>query len=398
MELRHELMEGRAELPRVGALLPARSVHPPFIVVNAYDDAIEPATAYLRDLSLNDCSPLTVRSYGYGVLRWFRLLWLLGVPWEAATEAEVAVLAGWLRTATNPQRRRSRPGGEMSGAVNLRTGKPNLRAGYAPRTINHALSVVSGFYEFHAHQGNGPVVNPVPVSPQRRRALAHRSPLEPQVVVGRARLRQKVADRPPRSIPDRLWDELFEQMDCERDRALLEFYVSSGARAVELLGVGVDDVDWAGQRIYVISKGTGEREAVPASPQAFVRLARYLDDIGSPPSGEPVWRTRRGADRPLSYWAMRRIMQRANAVLGTNWTLHDLRHTAAFRMANGGTLTPVEVQTIMRHANIQTTSRYLAARVEEMADKLAEHYNSPRPQPVYSAGYSAEDIKAVFGA
>ncbi|MFD7183251.1 tyrosine-type recombinase/integrase [Streptomyces sp. NPDC059904] len=398
MDLRHELMEGRADVPRVGTVIPARRVHPPYIVLNGYDDEIEPATAYLRDLALNDSSPLTVRSYGYGLLRWFRLLWLLGVGWEKATEAETAVLAGWLRTAPNPQRQHKSADGPASGSVNLRTGKPVLRAGYAPRTINHALSVVSGFYEFHAHQGNGPVTNPVPVSPQRRRALAHRSPLEPRPVLGRARLRQKVADRPPRSIPDQLWDELFERMGCERDRALLEFYVTSGARAQELLGVGIGDLDWAGQRVYVISKGSRERQPVPASPQAFVRLARYLDEIGTPPANEPLWRTRGGTDRPLSYWAMRRVMQRANEVLGTNWTLHDLRHTAASRMANGGKLTLPEVQAILRHANIQTTSRYLAVRVEELFDKLAEHYNAPRVERSYPSGYDAEDIAAVFGA
>ncbi|MFF3252715.1 tyrosine-type recombinase/integrase [Actinacidiphila glaucinigra] len=398
MDLRNELMEGRAELPRVGAVIPARRIHPPYLVVNGYDDEIGQATMYLRDLALNDCSPLTVRSYGYGLLRWFRLLWLLDVSWEKATEAEVAVLAGWMRAASNPQRQRQTVGGAAPGSVNLRTGKPVLRAGYAPRTINHALSVVSGFYEFHAHQGNGPVVNPVPISPQMRRALAHRSPLETRPVVGRARLRQKVADRPPRAVPDHLWDELFAAMGCERDRALLEFYVSSGARAVELLGVGVGDLDWAGQRIYVISKGSRERQAIPASPQAFVRLACYLRETGTPPSDGPLWRTRRGADRPLSYWAMRRILQRANEVLGTNWTLHDLRHTAASRMANSGKLTLPEVQAIMRHANIQTTSRYLTVRVEEIFDKLTEHYNAPRIQPSYPAGYDADDITAVFGA
>lgn len=397
MDLRHELMEGRADVPRVGAVLPARGIHPPFIVVNGYDDEIEPVTAYLRDLALNDCSPLTVRSYGYGMLRWFRLLWLLDVAWEKATEAEVAVLTGWLRTAANPQRGRKRADAPPPGSVNLRTGKPVLRPGYSPRTVNHALSVVSGFYEFQAHQGNGPVVNPVPVSPQRRRALAHRSPLEPKPVLGRARLRQKVPDRPPRSIPDRLWDELFDSMRCERDRALLEFYVSSGARAEELLGIGIEDVDWAGQKIYVISKGSRDRQAVPASPQAFVRLARYLDESGTPAAGEPLWRTRRGADRPMSYWAMRRVIQRANESLGTNWTLHDLRHTAASRMANGGKLTLPEVQAILRHTNIQTTGRYLAVRVEEIFDKLTEHYNAPRVERSYPSGYDADDIAAVFG-
>jgi integrase len=168
---------------------------------------------------------------------------MLDVAWEQATESDVAVLVGWLRTSANPQRRRRAAGAPEPGSVNLRTGKPSLQAGYARTTINHALSVVSGFYDYHGHHSRGPVVNPVPSSAQRRRALAHLSPLEPKPVVGRARLRQRVPDRPPRAIPDRLWDELFEAMGCERDRALLEFFVSSGARAAELLGVRPEDVN-----------------------------------------------------------------------------------------------------------------------------------------------------------
>ncbi|MGW3655599.1 site-specific integrase [Streptomyces sp. NPDC005151] len=95
---------------------------------------------------------------------------------------------------------------------------------------------------------------------------------------------------------------------------------------------------------------------------------------------------------------MRRILQRANEALGTNWTLHDLRHTAASRMANGGKLTLPEVQAVLRHANIQTTSRYLAVRVEEIFDKLNEYYNTTRVERSYPTGYDADDIAAVFGA
>ncbi|NYV73270.1 site-specific integrase [Streptomyces sp. UH6] len=397
MDLRVELMEGRHGIPWLGQVVDTDRVHPPYVMLDATGAEVEPVNAFLRDLALGDCSALTCRSYGFGMLRWFRLLWLLGTEWERATEAEVALLTGWLRSAANPQRRRIRADSPVAGTVNVRTGKSSLGAGYALRTINHALTVISGFYEFHAHQGRGPVVNPVPNSAQRRRALGHRSPLEPTPVVGRARLRQRVPDRPPRSIPDRLWDELFAAMNCDRDRALLEIFVSSGARAEELLGITVANVDWSGQRIYVISKGSRAREAVPVSPQGLFRLALYLDTVGSPAEGEPVWRSRRGRDRPLTYWAMRRVMQRANALLGTNWSLHDLRHTAAYRMANGGKLTLPEVQTIMRHANIQTTSRYLAIRVEELFDRLADHYSAPRPARHYPAGYAAEDIKAVFG-
>lgn len=63
-------------------------------------------TRYLRELAVGDCSPLTCRSYGCELLRWFGLLWALDVGWERATEAEVAVLAGWMRSAVNPQRAR----------------------------------------------------------------------------------------------------------------------------------------------------------------------------------------------------------------------------------------------------------------------------------------------------
>ena len=74
-------------------------------------------------------------------------------------------------------------------------------------------------------------------------------------------------------------------MGCDRDRALLESYVSSGARASELLGVTLDDVDWAGQLLYVVSKGSRLRQPVPASPDAFRYLGRYLAAEGLPAPG-----------------------------------------------------------------------------------------------------------------
>jgi integrase len=187
-------------------------------------------------------------------------------------------------------------------------------------------------------------------------------------------------------------------MTCHRDRSLLAFYVSSGARASELLGVTLEHVDWAGQRIWVVSKGTQVLESVPASPQAFILLALYLDESGTPPPGVPVWRTRRGERRPLSYGAMRRVLQRANQRLGTNWTLHDLRHTAAARMVADPALTLPEVQTVLRHAHLSTTQTYLAVGVDELFAKLQEHYRRPRAEPaVLAAGYDPRDMQAVFG-
>jgi hypothetical protein len=66
-------------------------------------------------------------------------------------------------------------------------------------------------------------------------------------------------------------------------------------------------------------------------------------------------------------------------------------------MANDPAMTLTDVQAVLRHANIETTGRYLTVRVEDMFDQLQEHYNRPRPQRSYAAGYAEADIKAVFG-
>jgi len=197
-DVRRALMEGQCSVPAVGSVDAGVAPYLPYVVVDADGREVEPVSAYLRDLMLGDVSPLTCRSYGFGLLRWHRLIWFLQTSWEKATEAEVAVLVGWLREARNPQRLR-KPNGSSPppGSVNLKTGKPSLREGYAPSTINHNLTVVSGFYAFHARFGAGPVLNPVPASRERRQALAHRFPLEPAPVFRRGRLRQKV----PRASP-----------------------------------------------------------------------------------------------------------------------------------------------------------------------------------------------------
>ena len=392
MDLRTQLMEGRVGLPRLGEVRATRSAVLPFVVVDGTGGEVQSVSTFLRELVLSDRSAATCRSYAVDLLRWWRVLGVLGVGWERATGGEVAVLVGWMRAAVNPQRRGS------TGGVNVKTGKARLGPGYAPATINHALSVVHGFYAFHGFRGRGPVVNPVPVSPRRRAALAHRSPLDPVVHVGRAPLRQREPARTPRAISDGLWDELFAAMGHNRDRSLLAFYVSSGARASELLGLRMEHVDWAGQRIWVVTKGSRLLEPVPASGQAFTLLAGYLHEAGPPPTEQPVWRTRRGETRPLSYWALRRILQRANTRLGTNWTVHDMRHTAAARMVADPSLTLPEVQTVLRHRHLSSTQVYLRPNIDELFDKLQEHFHRPRPAVgALAAGYDPADMQVVFG-
>jgi hypothetical protein len=112
------LMEGRVALPRVGAVSAGGLESLPWLVLDAAGREFETVSRYLRDLASGDASPARGRSYAHDLLRWFRLLWLVDVGWEQATEAEAAAMVGWLRSAPNPQRKRA-----GAGVVNARTGK-----------------------------------------------------------------------------------------------------------------------------------------------------------------------------------------------------------------------------------------------------------------------------------
>ncbi|MEU2834982.1 hypothetical protein ABZ667_41215 [Streptomyces lavendulae] len=113
-----DLMDGRGQLPSVGEVVKGSRPSLPWFVVDAAGREIEPVSRYLRDLALGDASALTGRSYGYDLLRWFRGLWAVDVGWEQATEAEMTAMVGWLRTAPNPQRRRSHPNSMPAGVIN----------------------------------------------------------------------------------------------------------------------------------------------------------------------------------------------------------------------------------------------------------------------------------------
>ena len=337
-------------------------------------------TEYLRSLLANGASPASLRSYAMALLRWWRFLTATGVTWDRACAVDVRDFVVWMRSA----------GGHR-------------RGGYAPATINHNLTVLRAFYADRMAAGSGPLVNPVPEAITRRgqRPQAHHNPMHLPERHRRAPLRQKIPVRVPRGLPDDLFDSLFDAMGCDRDRALLAFYVSTGARASELLGVTVDRVDVGRQLIGVHRKGSGRLQWLPASADAFVWLRLYQQHQPRPDGQEALWLTRRAPYRPLTYPAMRRVLQRANVRLGTAWTLHDLRHTAARRMIADPVLSLSDVQWMLGHAQLTTTQVYLQPSDDEVVARVLDHHqrraDRPAPPPPPAGGYRPEALRVLFG-
>jgi site-specific recombinase XerD len=359
------------------------------------------ATSYLRELAASDCSPLTVRSYAFDLLRWFRFLHERLINWERAERVDVRAFVEHLRETPNPQRLRRRPGRPAPGSVNALTGKAEPPAKYAARTINHQLSVLFGFYDHACAANLGPLVNPVPAQGARGggRPHAHHNPMQDFVIHKRANYRQKTPRPVWRGIPDEAATTLFAALRSHRDRALVSFYLSSGVRASELLGLCHGDLDAGRYTITVTSKGSRAREVVPASVDSFVWLALYFAEQQPPMSpGGPVWWTRRSKPAPLNYHAMRAVLRRANDSLGTNWSLHDFRHTAAARLLADPAFTLVDVQTVLRHASVTTTQIYTQPRLEDLVGKVLEHYARPPVSgPTIEPSYDAASVRELLG-
>ena len=344
--------------------------------------------AFFAELAACGRPATTQRSYGMDLLRWFRFLWAIGVGWDQATRVEARDFCRWLQVTVKPSRPHWRyptggapgSGGQPAAArVNAVTGKPSRGDRYEAATVAHCESVVRGFYDFHLEAGTGPMVNPFPLARHRGagRGYAHHNPMDPFAGQRSGRYRPKVVARAPRCIPDERFDELFAQLGSHRDRALVAFWVSTGARASELLGATVADVDPGQQLITVIRKGTRALQPLPAAPDAFVWLRLYQAQLaGLVPAGrdEPLWWTLRRPFRALGYDAARAMFTRANAALGANWSLHDLRHTAAYRMARDPQMPLTDVQWVLGHAHLSTTQRYLNPVTEDViAGVLAFH-------------------------
>jgi integrase len=390
-------------VPLAGRLVATGDEWEPYRLLDGDGVAVEAARAYFAHLQAAGRSGATIRSYGLDLLRWFRFLQAAGVAWDRATRTEAREFCRWLVVAGKPARphwRERRRGPDV----------PVVGSGqaYAPSVRAHCETVLRGFYDLHLEVGTGPLVNPFPLDRSRRaaRAHVHRNPVEPWQHERSGLYRPVVPSRIPRSIPDEEFNAIFAALGSHRDRALVAFYVSTGARAGEVLSATRGGVDPGRQLITVTRKGTRAVQQLPASADAFVWLRVYqvqMDGLLPAGNGQPLWWTLRRPFRPLTYHAVHRMFERAGAIAGSDATLHALRHTAAYRMAADPALPLTDVQLVLGHALLTTTQLYLTPRQEEVIRRVLAHHSEQvrqarqRARPAPAPGYRRESLDVLFG-
>jgi site-specific recombinase XerD len=342
-------------VPRAGQLIATGDRYEPFRLAGPDGRTVEPATEFFRDLLAAGRSEATVRSYGMDLLRWFRFIWAAGVEWDRADQRVARDFSRWL-------------------LLSARAGR-----GCAPAARAHSETVLRGFYGYHLEAGTGPLVNPFPLDRARRRGRpgAHHNPMEAHPNQRSGRYRPKLVSRVPRAVSDEEFNAIFARLPSNRDRALVAFYVSTGARAAELLSATAGGVDPGRQLITVVRKGTRELAQLPASTDAFVWLRLYQAQMaGLIPAGrrQPLWWTLRRPVRPLTYHAAHRMFERVTERAGSAATLHALRHTAAYRMAEDPSLPLTDVQAVLGHAQLTTTQIYTVPRAEDVIRRVLAHH------------------------
>ena len=140
-----------------------------------------------------------------------------------------------------------------------------------------------------------------------------------------------------------------------REKALIDFFFSTGCRVSECADVRLSDIDWT-ERSVRIRHGKGDKERIVYfNAESELTLRRYLatrdDDT------DALFVSLRAPHQPIGTHALENIIKKVAERTGLHVYPHRLRHTFATSGLHGGM--PLHIlQQLMGHANPRTTLIY----------------------------------------
>ena len=89
-------------VPLVGVVEATGDPFEPYRLVDPAGELVSPVTVFLADQQACGRAAATQRSYAMTLLRWFRFLWAVEVPWDQATRVEARDFVRWVQVAGKP--------------------------------------------------------------------------------------------------------------------------------------------------------------------------------------------------------------------------------------------------------------------------------------------------------
>lgn len=228
------------------------------------------------------------------------------------------------------------------------------------KTVARRVAVLRTFFKFLVREGH---VSKSPMTLLKTPKIEKKLPMvleENEITI--------LMDAPEDDLPGR------------RDKAILETLYSGGLRVSELVGLGVEGIDFIGGSCRVIGKGNKER-LCPLGDKALRSIRKYLELRDQTPhkNQRPLFlnHSRNQSGTRLTARSVCRVVNEyiEKTCRKQGVSPHTLRHSFATHLLNKGADLR-SVQELLGHENLSTTQIYTHVSTE----RLKEAYDKAHPR------------------
>jgi site-specific recombinase XerD len=328
-----------------------------YVVIDEDGKLIEPIVRYLKYLDCIGSARQTLRSYAYSLKQYWEYLTQQQLNWQQVTLDDLSRFVLWLKLP--------------SGSLKVLPAHPVPQA-RSNRTINHALTVVRSFYDYHwrleedVTNVKDTTTTFLPARARRYKSFLHH--LTKGSLVEKNILKQKEARHlRPKTITKEQVQQLLDACGNMRDRLLVRLLYESAIRVGEALALWVQDVDVAENKLHICDRGPLENGAeikTVHAPRTLDVSAELIDEIvayvGIAHTAEVetnhLFIKRQGmrAGQALTYADVDSLFRRLRSRTDIAVTPHILRHTMLTALAEQG-WAPELLQKRAGHASFQHT-------------------------------------------
>ena len=158
-----------------------------------------------------------------------------------------------------------------------------------------------------------------------------------------------------------------------RERAIIEFLYSTGARVSELATIKKNDINWYEKSVRLFGKGRKHRTSF-LNAKAEVALKKYLESRSD--DNEFLFVSMKKPYRSIAKDGIEKIVRNiANRVfdnIGKRITPHILRHTTATTALQSG-MPIADISKLLGHESIDTTMIYAKSSIEDVRSGHKKH-------------------------
>ncbi len=328
-----------------------------YVVIDDEGMLIEPIVRYLKYLDRIGAARNTLRSYATVLMQYWEYLSQQQLDWQQITLDDFAQFVLLLKLPT--------------GSLRILPARPVPQA-RSNRTINHALAVLSSFYEYHWRMNdlsmNVKEKMTTYLHPRARRYKSFLHHITKGSPVAKNILKQKEEKRQrPKTITKAQVQELLDACSNQRDRLLVWLLYESAMRVGEVLALWVEDVDVAENQLHICDRGPLENGAeiktihaprtIDVSSDLIDEIVAYVGKVHTVEvETNHLFIKLQGsrAGHALTYADVDSLFRRLRRKTGIAVTPHVLRHTMLTLLAELG-WAPELLQERAGHASFQQT-------------------------------------------